>query len=467
MKKLIIFPVLLLLALSAQAKKSAPAAEAAPADTVVAADSVAPLKLRANALYRVMRCETVIHSTPRADTDQRKTDKELLTVERGDTLEADPSTQAYLDAHAADGFQMLPVVYKGMRGYAYADALMPARAEAGDSIFPIVAESPAEMAALPRSLVEWRERAMNLPVEPSQWMWLIIGSLVVAGIVAAITPVWRPMVYVAYLMGPVCLIITSVAEIGYLLAMDQHALSFFSPKCVGWWMAILGFVGMAVVLIAQYFLFSICWELLGTGYSFLDSGNAPHDRSRAKKTFNFFIAWPAILAVVSLVLVLVDSFTGNTWDIRFHSWAYLTIPVCALIAAVCACVMRRPLAAIVAIPFYILAIPGLAVSLSILGLYLLIFAVIALVVGAIGGAIFGGASSSGGSSGRRSSGGGGGGSRSSSGAGPLGGMKIHGKPIRVKFRTPDGRIIWGTRDLEMKDLVRGDDGKYYDLIDNK
>ncbi|MDE6265195.1 MAG: hypothetical protein K2M11_08645, partial [Paramuribaculum sp.] len=108
-----------------------------------------------NKMYRIMHKETSIHTTPRDNPEQRKEDKTLMSLQRGDTIYAGEDTEAFLAAHAEKGYQMLPIVYHGVKGYCYADAVIPVKTAAADSIFPIVTDAPENMAAFQKSLVEW------------------------------------------------------------------------------------------------------------------------------------------------------------------------------------------------------------------------------------------------------------------------------------------------------------------------
>ncbi len=385
-----------------------------------------------NKMYKVMRKETSIHTTPRDNSDQIKADKTLMSLQRGDTLYAGEDTEAFLVEHGESGYRMLPIVYHGVKGYCYSDAVMPVKAAPGDSIFPIVDEAPEEMAAFPKSLVKWNTWAMNLPVDPSSWLWIIMGSLGLGAVMLAVSAFWKPFQKAIIFVFPICLAVASVAEIIYLLAMDAHPLWFFMPSCVGWGYAILGFLGLGVFLGIQYLMFYAGWACImdasENGFNALNKsiGSAPDIDG---EWTNYLIGLPALLAVVSLVLVLVDAFTGNTWGLEFYFWIYLSLVAAALVGAGYLVSKGKIIGALAILVYYIAASVGLAVSLSILGLYLVILIIAVIVVVAVGGALIAG----------------------------VGGALFGGE--RVTGYTSDGRKVTGTKDIYGN--VKGDDGHTY------
>lgn len=387
-----------------------------------------------NKMYKIMHKETSIHTTPRDNPEQRKEDKTLMSLQRGDTIYAGEDTEAFLAAHAEKEYQMLPMVYHGVKGYCYADAVIPVKTAPTDSIFPIVTEAPENMAALQKSLVEWNTWAMNLPVDPSSWLWIIMGSLGLGAVMLTISAFWKPFQKVIVFVFPVCLAVTSVVEIIYLLAMDAHPLWFFTPKCVGWGYAILGFLGMGVFLGIQYLMFYAGWACImdasENGFDALNKSVGSSPDIDGEWT-NYLVGLPALLAVVSLVLVIIDAFTGNTWGLDFYFWIYLSLVVAALVAAGYLISKGKIIGALAIIVYYITASAGLAVSLSILGLYLVILIIAVIVVVLVGGAVIAG----------------------------VGGALFGGE--RVTGYTDDGRKVTGTKDIYGN--VKGDDGRTYKM----
>jgi len=375
-----------------------------------------------NRAYEIVRQEAKIYSNPRETGDEISNAKELLVIHKGDTVEAPVETQAFLEDRAEKGFHMLPVRYKGVRGYVYIENLRPVKTSETDTITMIQDKPLEKMAALERSLIKYQNGAMNLPVEPMTWMWIAIGSVLFSALIMGLR-MFRPQ-YVKDCLPFmfVGMAAASASEIIYLLAMGEHALGFFNPNYVGWGLAILNFILMGVFLCIQYALYYLSWRILLESDSKGGSIESP-------EWMRMLVFYPAVLALVTVIMVLVDAFTGNTWDLKVYIWVYASLLLPALASAVGLLIAGKLLRALAAPIYYIAGAAGLTVCLSILGLWILVLGVVIVVVAIVGGAVIGTVFSM------------------LSGVG------------RVSFTTPDGRRMSGMRDVFGN--VIGDDGKNY------
>lgn len=404
--------------------KTAPAApEEAPAEVVIPHAEL----LRyygPNEAYKVMRKDTKIYSNARETQDERSASKELIEVQRGDTLLAGAATKEFIDARREHGVSYVPVVYRGIKGYTSVDNLHPLLLAETDTAYMIQSESLGKMAAMERSLLPWQFKVINLRVNPMTWLWIALGGLAMYVIVylgKALLPTVFKNTFVFIFIGSA---VTSCAEILYLLSMGDQALWFFSPKSVGWGLAILNFLLTAAVLGGQYWIFAEMWV------SLIPDKDADGDPV-AHWVKNIF-AMPAYMAVLTVVMLIIDAFTGNTWGIGVYAAVY-GILLLAGVAAMCYMIaIKRPLLGVSALLYYIVASVGLTVCLSILGLWLVVLAVAAVVVILAGGAAL-----------------------------AMGKGVVNGAGQTVTGYTRDGKKVTGVKDINGN--VRGYDGKTYTI----
>lgn len=410
-----------------EAKKGSKTAAAAPEETETVAEIPHQELLKyygANEAYRVMRKDAKIFSNARETQEERKTQKELIIVQRGDTLMAGEGTAEYLNARRENGVSYIPVVYRGIKGYTSVDNVRPLALAQTDTIYMIQDQSLGKLAAMQRSLLPFQFKAMNLPVNPMVWMWIALGGLAMYFIVflgKAYLPKAFKNTFVFIFIG--CAV-TSCAEIMYLLSMGDQALWFISPKAVGWWRAILDFLLTAAVLAGQYWIFGEMWVALIPGKD-PDGDPVPHWVSG-------LYVMPGIMAVITVIMLIIDAFTGNTWGIGVYASVYGILVLSGVAVMGYLMMIKRPLLAVSAFLYYIVASVGLAVCLSILGLWLVVIAIVAIVLVIAGGSVL-----------------------------AIGKGVANGMGETVTGYTSDGRKVTGVKDINGN--VRGYDGNTYKI----
>lgn len=375
-----------------------------------------------NKAYFVMHRDVKIYSNSRSTKEERSDVKELLVVQRGDTLLAGENTKEYIESHRETGVGYLPVVYKGVKGYVEDSNVRPLLLEAGDTVYMIQEKPLSKLSAMEKSLLPFEFKVINIPVNPMMWIWVALGGLgmyLIVTLGSLFLPKYFKNSFVFILLG--CAV-TSCAEILYLLSMPDHELWFFYPKAVGWGLAIVNFLLTCLVLGGQYWIFAEIWANLIPDKD-LEGDPVPH-------WIGNLFSMPAIMAIITIVMIFIDAFTGNTWGIGVYASVYGIIVLAGLAAMGYLIAVKRPWIGIMAFVYYLVASIGLTVCLSILGLWIVVLAVLLIVVVIAGGSAL-----------------------------AIGKGVINGAGETVTGYTESGKKVTGVKDINGN--VRGYDGKTY------
>lgn len=431
---ILILSLLLPAGVSARGKKSTStvaAEKAAPEKT--AAEETSPEALPhselfryygANEAYKVMRKDSKIYSNARETQEERKVAKELILAQRGDTLLAGEGTAEFIESRRAKGLSYIPVVYRGIKGYTSVDNVRPLFLADTDTVYLIQSKSLGKLAAMERSLLPYQFKAINIPVDPMIWMWIALGGLALYLIIFIGGNMWPSIFKNSSVFVFIGSAITSCAEVLYLLSMGDQALWFFSPHAVGWGLAILNFLLMAAVIAAQYWVFADTWLILVPQKDF-DGDAVPH-------WVGMLYIMPGLMAIITVIMLIIDAFTGNTWGIGVYACVYGIMLLAGLAAMGYLIFIKRPLLGIWAFLYYIVASVGLSVCLSILGLWLVVLAIALIIIVIAGGSAL-----------------------------AIGKGVVNGAGQTVTGYTSDGRKVTGVKDINGN--VKGYDGKTYKI----
>lgn len=386
--------------------------------------------------------------------DEKGIKKERIdTCERGDTVYATEETAAYIASkEATEGIDYLPVEYGGKRGYVQYSDLYPVKLSAGDTLRYLYTAPEGKRDVMERILGPARTPVMNMPVSYTGWLLIFLASLVGAGACMGFRKKFNSP---ALLMcAAVLLTAGSVAEILYMLAID-NSIWFLKPSIVGGWgKTILYFIIMSVAIIGQSIMFMMIWTeaLHGKSYGSMPVGfpkskisagvlrRNPDDyddeddddgSSELWTWVDMLMLVPAIIGVVLMIMMWVDYFMDNTLEASTWMWALAPIPASALCGFVALMRKGRIIEGIVYPMFFVVTGLGIAISIMLLSMMIILVAIVGFVVLAV--LAFG---------------------LSALGAAFGGGERVTGY-------LPDGTRVTGTKDGFGN--VRGDDGKTYKI----
>lgn len=366
--------------------------------------------------------------------------REIAIIEKGDSVYTTAETERFFQENEGGQIHYFPVEYKGKKGFVSKSQIYPVKANAEDTLTYMQTKYVKERVAQEKFLVPEMEWAMNLPVSHMGWIYVVLASLVCAGL-SACTTTKKTMFYPGLALTGIFLTLTSGAEIMYLLCFHDHVLWFVQPSVVGGWgHVILNFILLSMVFAAQGGLFYFMWKQ--SFNSFLDieekvrkdhddEDEEEEDDDKTPSWLGKLAFWPFGLGLVLMILIWVDYFQEGTMSADVYIWAFATLALCALCGMGYQLSKKRFLQGLVYPVLYITSGIGLACGVMILGMLM----VLVIIVGAIFLAIALMALSA--------------------AAGALFGRE------RVTGYTDDGRKVTGTKD--MYGNVKGDDGNTYTI----
>ena len=364
--------------------------------------------------------------------------KPIRTIAKGDTLYATSETDTYLLEHEEQGFNSIPLEYNGIRGFAYTSSIYPIKLSETDHLVFIQDSAPKSRVVQERYLVPYMEWAMNLPFSHMSWIYILFAAIAVGVVSFVLMMGPKKLYYPSLILMGLSLVAASAAEIMYLLCFHEYVLWFIYPSVVGGWgHTILNFIVMSVVLAIQMLLFYFMWR-----QSFLSEFNDDtleiknntddddDDDSQTPSWINKLAFLPILLGLALMVLIWVDFFSGNTLSLK----PYVMIGGILVVAALCGLAYqfynKRILQGIVYPMFYITGGVGIAASVMILGMVVVLVAVAGILFGLLAMTALAG----------------------------IGGV-LFGVGKSVRFKDEYGRTHYGTQNLD--GTIKGDDGNTY------
>lgn len=350
--------------------------------TLIGISLFLPLEIHAqNRLYVIEKNETPLYSNARDNSKQINSSKELLTLHRRDTVEAAPETETFIVQHDTIWMRTIPVMYKGVHGYVFANNLRPVKAEPTDSIYPIHEKPLHELSRLDQDLLKWQTIAMNLPVDAMDWLWLYLIALGASLIFIVIGKYSKSFPTFFDWMVLLALSIASLAEMIYFIAMGDHAFWFYSYKYVGWLWAILGFFGTIAVLVLQVVIFcSVC-------NNYFD-GTTRNRYTPLPGWIDNMWAYPLLVVVLTIILYIVDSFVDHKITLIGFTSIYLLLPIMGIAGAIYLITKGKIFKGILYPILYSAASVGISLWATTLGLTILLMVVavgaVILVIGILG-----------------------------------------------------------------------------------
>ncbi|MCH5235387.1 MAG: hypothetical protein J1E16_08820 [Muribaculaceae bacterium] len=332
-------------------------------------------------------------------TGKRKT---LITVEKGDTMYANETTNQFLIENDGGTIHYIPVEYKGITGYAQSHEIYPIKLSEQDTLKFIQTKRLEDRTVQERLLVPAIEWTMNTVSDYMTWFWFILFSIV-AALIFFVVSFSDKLKSFGLIMVGVSLSAASICEFFYLLHATSYVIWFIYPSVVGGWgHVILNFIIFSALCGVQAGLYYYLAYTCVTGNLQFkvdfkkDEDDEDEDEDEAPGSFlkNLGLL-PILIGFALMIMIWVDYFTGSKMSGTPFIVLISLLGVGGIIELIYLFKYKMWIAGFLMPVFYIVGGIGLAGIVMILGM-LSVLIVIAgaifgflaiLAVGAIGGLI--------------------------------------------------------------------------------
>ena len=247
-------------------------------------------------------------------TGKRKT---LITVEKGDTMYANETTNQYLIDNDGGTIHYIPVEYKGITGYAQSHEIYPIKLSEQDTLKFIQTKRLEDRTVQERLLVPAIEWTMNTVSDYMTWFWFILFSIV-AALIFFVVSFSDKLKSFGLIMVGVSLSAASICEFFYILHATSYAIWFIYPSVVGGWgHVILNFIIFSALCGVQaglyYYLAYTC--ITGNLQFKVDFKKDDEDDEDEDEAPNSILKnlglLPILIGFALMIMIWVDYFTGS------------------------------------------------------------------------------------------------------------------------------------------------------------